>query len=158
MLFFLLIWCKVTLVKVLSIKMHCLGGNRRAVEFDFTKESPRWQRQPLRPKSSSPWQLHGALKVLNILDPKIDGWTTQHGQGKSGALQFFGHLHPTQIPQQKCQWILLILLLQWKLQYGYGRDTLPKTNIAPENWYLEDYFPPLGFCFGHVLAYFQGIS
>ncbi len=30
------------------------------------------------------------------------------------------------------------------------RTTLPETNIAPENWWLEDEFP-----FG--MAYFQGL-
>ena len=33
---------------------------------------------------------------------------------------------------------------------GVGGDTLPETKIAPENGWLEDYFP-----FG--MAYFQGL-
>ena len=72
-----------------------------------------------------------ALKVLNILDPKkLMVGLLNMVRAKVVPFNLFGTC--TQIPQQKCQWIGLIMLLNESS--GYERDTLPKTNIAPETW------------------------
>ena len=118
--FFLLIWCMVTLVKVLSIKYFVLEETVEPYNLISQRN--------LLVDGVSFWDL--SLQVLgsfmdvtldvclkSLKHPRPQKWMVgllNMVRAKVVPFNLFGTC--TQIPQEKCQWILLILLLQWKFR------------------------------------------
>ena len=69
-------------------------------------------------------------------------------------LDVFGKVGSYAFNSKICSWNLTkftLKIFEWGFQFRNDCRILPETNIAPENWWLEDGFP-----FG--VAYFQGRS